>query len=343
MQMPKVVAELGQCRGSFDYAVEGLEAAHNAGCWGAKIQLLQPETIAQPAAPVYWTERRPAITDQRANFAATGCLDYGEVKALAEVADEIGIELIATPFDEDAVEAMSGAGLTYCKIASGDITNERLVWLAAQAFPGRLVVSTGASTPAEISRCLVWIDMASQHMPWALLACSLVYPTDDEHAEIGRVRTLREKLLLQQDVLVGYSDHTRGTRSALVAVGAGAQVLEKHFTLDSSDPSVPDNAFALDRQDMAAYVVAAEHTAEMLGSGELTATTAEAPAWAGARRSICAARDLPAGHMVHAEDVIMLRPWRPDAFSGSEMLLVLDRRTSEAIPAGAPLKLEATY
>lgn len=333
MERPKVVAEIGQGKGRTDYITRAMRCARDAGCWAAKIQLLQPETIAQPRAPVYWDERRPGITDQRASFATVGCLDYDELAGLLRAARAIGVELVATPFDIEAVDVMAAAGMRWCKIASGDITNRRLVEAVGAAFPDGVILSTGAADDREIEEAIGWIGR-----PWAVLACTLAYPTLPADAELARVRTL-EDLLRQRatGARTGYSDHTHASSTAGYAVAAGATVLEKHFTLDRSDPSVPDNAFALDPVGMAAYVEAADRVAELLGSGRLGSIPAEEPARAGARRTVCAARDLPAGHRIRGDDLVMLRPATPGGIEPKDADQLVGCTTSRTLTAGAPI------
>lgn len=334
----RVVAEAGQGKGEFDYLARAIETAAKVGCWGVKIQLLQPDTIAQPDAPVYWDERRPEIAGQRDTFAAVGCLDYRLVTDLVEVAATAGVELLGTPFDLDAVEALRRAGTSYCKIASGDITHEPLIRMAAEAFPGGLILSAGASTAEEIDRALGWVHDASGRYPEAVLACSLAYPTPWDQAELGRIVTLARSLPCP----IGYSDHTPGWVSARVAVGAGATVLEKHFTLDPLDPSVPDNAFALDAQQLRIYVAEANAAAEMMGTGRLVPTDVERPARAGARRSVCTIKDLGSGHRISREDLTDLRPdIGPMGFEPWQREAVIGKTTTVEIPAGAPIRRAA--
>ena len=337
MERPKVVAEIGQGKGSVDYITKALVAARDAGCWAGKIQLLQPETIAQPHADLYWEEHRPGIDDQRASFATVGCLDYGLTAALVDIAADVGIELVATPFDLEAVDVMARSGMRWCKIASGDITNRPLAEAAGKAFPDGVILSTGAATATEIEEALTWIGT-----PWAVLACTLAYPTDAADAELSRIPQVR-RLLAERSpgARVGYSDHTHAPATAGYAVAAGASVLEKHFTLDRADGSVPDNAFAVDPSAMAAYVRAADSAAELLGSGDLQPIAAEGPARVGARRAICAAHDLPTGHRINDEDLVMLRPAVAGAFAPKETHLVTGTTTVRAIGAGCVIERSA--
>lgn len=330
MERPMVVAEIGQGKGNVEYVTKALVAARDAGCWAGKVQLLQPETIAQPSAALYWDERRPGIRDQRASFATVGCLDYDATAKLLEIAAAVGIELVATPFDLEAVDVMARAGMRWCKIASGDITNRPLVEAAGKAFPEGVILSTGAADDAEIEEAIAWIGT-----PWAVLACTLAYPTDADDAELARIPAV-QRLLADRapGAHVGYSDHTHASATAGYAVAAGARVLEKHFTLDRADGSVPDNAFAVDPVDMTAYVAAADAAARLLGSGRLRPIPVEGPARIGARRAICAAHDLPAGHRINAEDLVMLRPAVDGSFAPKDAHRVTGATTVCAIEAG---------
>jgi sialic acid synthase SpsE len=340
---PRVVAEAGQCKGSVDYAIEAMRQAKAAGCWATKIQLLQPDTIARADAAIYWDDTRPEIRDQRTNFATTGCLPYDAVPNLMDAAAEIDIELFASPFDLDAVLAMAKAGMRYCKIASGDVTNESLVRAAAQAFSAGIIMSLGASTEAEILQSVDWIT-DEYARPHALLACSLCYPTPLHRAELRRIDTLR-RLAGEEGWTfeLGYSDHTPGWMTAGLAVAAGATVLEKHFTLDATDPTVPDNGFALNPPAMGAYVAEANRAHAALGAGALDPTNIEMPARTGARRSICAARDLPAGHVVTPDDVTFLRPADPDGLDPSMAGAVTGKTLVVDVPAGAVVPRVAVF
>jgi sialic acid synthase SpsE len=249
----------------------------------------------------------------------------------------VGIELVATPFDLEAVDVMARSGMRWCKIASGDITNQPLVQAAGKAFPNGVILSTGAATGEEINEAIDWIGT-----PWAVLACTLAYPTDDADAELRRIPEVRRLLARRAPgAQVGYSDHTHSSATAGFAVAAGASVLEKHFTLDRSDGSVPDNAFAVDPGAMTAYVEAADGAARLLGAGELHPIAAELPARTGARRTICAARDLPAGHRINAEDLVMLRPAIAGAFVPKDAHHVTGATTVRPIGAGCAIEPSA--
>jgi N-acetylneuraminate synthase len=140
----------------------------------------------------------------------------------------------------------------------------------------------------------------------ALLHCSLAYPTRLEDANLLRIDALSQAF---SDCVIGYSDHTLPTESELaypLAVGRGATIVEKHFTLDPSLPG-DDHYHSVDPPGLARLVkncndawVATRDFKEM--------TDAEARAREGARRSIVAAREIPAGKVIELADVDFKRP-----------------------------------
>lgn len=295
-----VIAEAGQTmEGSVPRAIEMARAAKDAGCWGFKTQLLKPELIAADGAEKYWHDDF-GTNDQREAFAAAGLIDYGAWAEVAKECQQMGIRFCATPFDVGAVEAIA-EHVSLFKVASGDITFRRL--LDAVADKGKLVLlSTGASEADEIGRAYDLLTSAGCEV--VLLACSLVYPCPAKEANLARIG----QLLRFSDGQVGYSDHTTEIFTGGRAAAAGAVLCEKHYTWAGAAGPVADHAMGLDKDAMGAYVVDAHAGAVMRGEGALSSTREEQRARIGARRLLRAARNLPEGHVLQAEDLIELRP-----------------------------------
>ena len=322
----KIVAEAGQCHGgSIRTAIRMVEAAAHAGADAIKFQLLQPETIAQADAPKYWYADGLPTTNQREAFATAGIIPYdawGDIKAAA---DMFGVEFLATPFDDAALDTLAGLGCESVKIASGDITYKPFLKRVAETGMD-VILSTGASRHAEISRALAWLVPAKV----TLLACTLAYPTAVDDANLGRMDALRA--IYGPGCRYGYSDHTSSPRVALAAAAMGASVIEVHFTHDRNATGVPDHKIAVDPAGLATYVQFAREGETMRGDGTLAPIAAEVAALVGARRSVCAARDLPADHELSLTDFVYLRPGDGHAPWAAEQLVGL--RLREAVAAG---------
>lgn len=297
----RVVAEAGQCHGDVGWAVTAAEAAKAAGCWGFKVQVLDPARIAAPDAGRYWATAPDGPTSQRDTFEGNGVLDGGQVREIFAECRRIGIEAFGTPFAPDAVETLVDAGARHMKIASGDVTYRRLLdAVAATGLP--VFLSTGASDGNEVQRAYGRLRDRGAGQVWPL-ACSLTYPCPDDQAHLLRIPYLRSLY----GPRVGYSDHTLTVETGMVAAALGAVVLERHFTVDP-DGGSPDDEMALTPLMMAAYVRGAEAGRRMAGEHGMHPVDAELPARVGARRSVRWARDLPAGHVVGPEDIVEQRP-----------------------------------
>lgn len=326
----RVVAEWGQTnRGSVEIACRQAQATKTAGAWGAKWQLLRPETLTAGYAPAYWTHAAPGER-QFDTFCRNGIIDYGAWREVREECDRLGVAFLATPFDLDAVEALDQLDPDAIKVASGDITYHDL--LRAVAATGRDVfLSTGASHPHEIAAALGILGFART----TLLACDLVYPCPEDQANLARIPVLAE---WAGDGAVGYSDHTLSPTTALAAAAVGATLLEKHCTLDPDGP-VPDDRMGLTPDLLAAYVDWAEDGERLRGIGTIVPSEAEGAARVGARRAWHAIRDLPGGYEIRDGDVAALRPC-PAGCVGVDQQ-VDGYRLKQDVKAGEPLTLVA--
>jgi N-acetylneuraminate synthase/N,N'-diacetyllegionaminate synthase len=214
---------------------------------------------------------------------------------------------MASVFDTDSLTAIAPY-LDAVKIASGDLDFPPL--LACAAATGKPVfLSTGMSYLDEIKSAVTTIE-AHLVMPsrledkLAILHCVSLYPTPREKANLAAIGTLRKTFGLT----VGFSDHTLGIETALAAAALGARVIEKHFTLDKGRTSFRDHALSADPPEMARLAEVLRATDAMVGSGERTMEMADGETRTAARRSIVAARDLPAGTELTISDLDFVRP-----------------------------------
>ena len=334
-----VIAEVGQCHeGDMDRALKMIEAFAQAGCAAVKFQTFDPHLIAVDGAAKYWTDDFGTADQVEAFEAAGNFTDPNDWARLAEHAHANGIEFISTPFDLPSVELLAPL-VDKWKIASGDITNRRLIEKVADTRKD-VILSTGASDLTEVRAALSWIEPTAQAI---LLACSLEYPTPPERAHLGRIETLRRAF---PGVIVGYSDHTTEIISGMVAAGAGAQVLEKHATWTGSmveGGPVADHAMALDPFMMSEYVAYAWRGELLRGQQALGVHEGEQAARIGARRSLYAARAMSKGTVLAGDDVIELRPFDPEGISPADIYDVIGMTLSVDYAEGELLDWDGLY
>jgi sialic acid synthase SpsE len=117
-----------------------------------------------------------------------------------------------------------------------------------------------------------------------------------------------------------------------LSVGLGARIIEKHFTLDKTQTSFRDHQLSADPSDFERMVQGVRNAEKLLGRGEVSLRQCEQAALSSARRSIAAAADLPAGHVVESTDVTWLRPG--NGIPPGEESKIVGRKLKTSIPAG---------
>src|SRR5690606_37239193 len=136
-------------------------------------------------------------------------------------------------------------GAPYVKIASTDVYNHELISLACENF-SRVIISTGMAYLSEIDETFRFIASRYPTVIIELMHCASIYPCSVEEANVQRVEMLRQCFPCP----VGYSDHTAGSETSVMALVKGASLFEKHFTLDRKLPGF-DHSHALEPEDLA--------------------------------------------------------------------------------------------
>jgi sialic acid synthase SpsE len=220
---------------------------------------------------------------------------------LARHAAECGITFFSTPFEDAAVDVLEKVGVPAYKIASYEVNHLPLIERVARTGKPMLI-STGMASLGDIERAL---DTAAAAGARDLLVmhCAVNYPPRFADLNLRAITTLRAAF----QIPIGWSDHTLGHTADVVAVTLGACAVEKHYTLSRDHPG-PDHPFALEPKELTAMVVAIREAEEALGSSVKRVTDAEADLFRLGRRSLVAARDLPAGAELVRSDLAVKRP-----------------------------------
>jgi N,N'-diacetyllegionaminate synthase len=316
-----IVAEIGNNHeGDLGRAREMVARAAEAGADAAKFQMIVPEKLV--------TAKQPSRLAQLSKFQ----FNIGQFEVLAEETKRAGITFLSTPFDLDSIAALEPMVPAY-KIASGD--NDCFPFLERIAATNKpILLSTGMldiTGVAHAKDCIESVWKSRGFDPGlALLHCVVAYPTPPAEANIG---ALREMSAL--NCTLGYSDHTIGNESAVLSVALGSRVIEKHFTLDKNLSEFRDHKLSADPEEFADLVCRVRAAEEMLGTGTKRVMPVEEPALLSARRSIMAARDLPAGTKLAQADLTWLRP-REGLAPGREAELI-GRRLTTAVQGGYPI------
>lgn len=313
MKKPYLIAEIGV--NFYDTArVEGItpmEAAKKyvleakkAGVDAAKFQSYKANTIVSKNSPGYWDFTKEPTPTQYGLFQKHDKFNREDYQEIADYCKEIGIDFISTPFDIESADYLDEMMKVY-KISSSDLTN--LPFIRHIAKKGKpIYLSVGAAYISEIEEAVR--VMKEENCPEiCLLHCVLSYPTKNKDANLNVIKTLKRVF---PDLKVGYSDHTLPDETMTILSTAylyGAEVIEKHFTLDKTLTG-NDHYHAGDPEDFKKAIKNFERIIEISGDREKTVLECEKIPRREARRSLVLTRDLKQGETIKDTDIMAKRP-----------------------------------
>ena len=277
--------------------------AKKAGLDAVKFQSYKAGKIASKFSPSYWDTTEEPETSQYELFRKYDLFGKDEYKELADYCKDIGIIFMSTPFDFEAADYLEEM-MDYFKISSSDLTNLPFIEYIAKKKK-TILLSVGASNEDEIAKAVDIIKKYDTDL--ILLHCVLEYPTPYQHANLGKIKSLRAKF---PNCEVGYSDHTKPTDNAEVIKTAyllGARVIEKHFTLDKTIKG-NDHYHAMDVSDAIKIKRELEKVKILYGQEELSCLDSENVARRNARRSIVLTNAKKVGDVIKKGDLTFKRP-----------------------------------
>lgn len=289
-----IIAEAGvNHNGNVDLARQLIDAAKTAGADAVKFQTFKTENIITHGASMAEYQKDNLGSDisqfQMIKRLELSYSDFASLKAYAEMT---GIDFLSTPDDEESLDFLSDElNLTCIKIGSGEVTNlPFLRRIASKHKP--LILSTGMSTLGEVERAVRVISEVTT-AELILLHCTTNYPCPAEEVNLKAMQTLKQAF----NIRVGYSDHTIGTEVSVAAVALGAELIEKHLTLDKAMEG-PDHRASLDPTEFAELVRQARCIEKAIGDGVKWPNSSEEQIKPLVRRRIVSAIDLEAGTQI---------------------------------------------
>jgi N-acetylneuraminate synthase len=328
---PYIIAEAGvNHEGSMDLAKRLIDEAAEGGAHAIKFQTYKAETIASKDSPYYWDITKEPTRSQFELFKKYDKFWKGEYEELARYCETAGIEFMSTPFDVESANFLNDL-MPVFKISSSDITNLPFIEHMC-AFGKPIILSTGASYLWEVQEAVETIERFGNRL--CLMHCVLNYPTPDPNANLGMIKDLVRRF---PDHVPGYSDHTLPNDMEVLKIATllGAAVIEKHFSHDKSLPG-NDHYHAMDKEDLKRFHAIMDRSFELLGSFTLTALPDEEKARQNARRSLVAAKDIPAGKTIERSDLTWKRP--AHGISPRNIATVVGKKAVHAIAEDSILK-----
>ena len=321
---PMIIAEIGiNHNGDVNLAKKMIEEAKKSGADVVKFQVFSPERLYVES----WAkERKVVFGDEEMtlwDFIDKVKLSWDDLKALKKYAEDLGIGFLATPFSFEDADFLEEIGVQAYKIASMDLNNTPfLKYVARKEKP--IILSTGMGSIGEIEEAVRAI-LNEGNDQIVILHCVSLYPPKPEQVHLRAIETLKRLF----DFPIGFSDHTIGVHIPIAAIALGAQVIEKHFTLDKNLPG-PDQKVSMTPEELKILRKAADEVWMALGRSWKVLTNEELEVARVARRSLVAKRYLKRGHILSEDDVVFKRPG--NGIPPDEIRYVIGRKLKRDIP-----------
>ena len=297
-----IIAEAGvNHNGSIQRAKQMIESAKKCGADIVKFQTANVNSlVSQYAQMANYQKKNIGKEESQKEMLDKLILPFESFLELKSHCDTVGIQFLSTPFDIESIQFLNEL-VPFWKIPSGEITN--YPYLVEIGKTGKQVIlSTGMSEMEEIAAAITLLkENGTKEI--TLLHCNTQYPTPYADVNLRAMKTLKDTFHLP----TGYSDHTEGIEIPIAAVSMGAEVIEKHFTLDRSLPG-PDHKASLEPDELQAMVKAIRNVEIAMGDGVKTVSRSEKENLNIARKSIIAAVNICWGELFTEKNLTTKRP-----------------------------------
>ena len=311
-----VIAEGGlNHNGDINIAKKLIDSAKECGANAIKFQ-------------TYKTENFVRETNQYFDVFKNAELNFEQFEELKNYSKSIGLTFFSTPFDIESAEFLNQLEIPCFKIASSDLTNLPLITKIAK-MQKPMIISSGLSTMNEINDA-VNCCLFEGNNQIALLHCVANYPTQPNEVNMNVINTLKKTF----DFPIGYSDNGESSLVDIVAVSMGANIIEKHFTLDKK-MSGPDHGFSIDPNGLKSLISQIHEIDQMKGDGIKIPQFSEIKNRLTIRKSITAKRDLQQGEKIQEDDIAIKRP--ADGIEPKYLTMILGKTINTNIKKDSPI------
>ena len=243
-----IIAEAGvNHNGNISNAKDLIDVAAAAGADAVKFQAFKTENlILDTVKKAPYQQKTTNPKESQFDMLKRLEINKSQNKELIEYCEKNNIIFLSTPFDEESIDELNELDVSAFKVASTDTTN--LLFLKKIAKTGKpIFLSTGMSYMAEIETALE--ELYAFNKDIILLQCTANYPIKDIEANLNVIKTFKSKF----NILLGYSDHSKGIGASPYAIPLGVRVVEKHFTIDDKQEG-PDHEASLNPKQLCQYV-----------------------------------------------------------------------------------------
>jgi N,N'-diacetyllegionaminate synthase len=284
-----IVAEGGiNHNGSVKIAKEIIKKATKSGANAIKFQSFKAEDLTSEHSKYYKLFKKLELTDEK----FTEIFDYGK---------SLGTTVFSSPFSNTAIDFLEKQKVPAFKIASGDITNLPLIKYASLKNK-TMIISTGMSTMKEVEEAVNEIKK-TKNKKIILMHSVSSYPTPFNEVNLQSISSLKKKFSFP----VGFSDNGSNNLVPVIAVSQGANIIEKHFTINKKLKG-PDHKISADPKELSQIIKNIRDVETMLGDGIKNYQKSEKENRIHVRRSLTAKMDISKNMKITEKMIAIKRP-----------------------------------
>lgn len=324
--MKKIIAEIGSSHdGSFGNAMKLIEEAKKCDADFVKFQhhIAEYESLPNAPSPTYFK------SEDRFEYFRRTSFDLEQLSKLKKFTEKLGMNFMISPFSEEALEVLKKINVKFYKIASGEVTNHRLIEKLNKTKK-KIFMSTGMSSWEEIDKAIKILNKQKT----VIMQCSSIYPCPEKNVGLNVLTELKKRYRMA----IGFSDHYLGYEAALAAAALGAEVIEKHITF-SRKMYGSDASNAMEINDFKKYV-SRIRSVWMMNENPVDKNNIKV--YKDTKRifekSIIINKNLSKNHKIKLEDLAFKKPG--DGISAMDYKSVIGRRLKYSINENTKLKLK---
>lgn len=316
-ELPYVIAEAGSnFNQNIDTAKELINVAAGAGANAVKFQLFRADLLYPNGGELYDIFKSIELNPEW-------------VPILEQHCREQNIHFLASAFDKYSIDVLEAVNVPAHKIASSETTDlQFLHYVASKGKP--IIISTGMCDMVDVEEA-VNICLAAGNSQIMLMQCGAMYPLPIECANLKVIETYAKRF----NCITGFSDHTLGQTTSTTAIGLGASIFEKHFTLDRNSEG-PDHFYALEPDELKSYISGLHEAYKSLGSSIKEMLPKEKEL--GRREGLYLTRNMSKGEIITEADIAIKRP--ATGIRERYASVVIGMTTTKALEEGQSLKWE---
>ena len=298
-----IIAEAGvNHNGKLDLALKLCDSAKKSGVDAIKFQTWKTENSVTMTTNLASYQESNISNGKISQFEMLKKLElrYNDFVTIKDYCEKIGIIFLSTPDDSESLVFLTKLDINFIKVGSGEVNNTPFLReIGSTKMP--VVLSTGMSNLGEVERAYnTLIEAGTPKI--SLLHCTSNYPCPMDEVNLTAMITLRDAFKCE----VGYSDHTEGIEISIAAVALGAEIIEKHFTLDKSMEG-PDHKASLDPMELAEMVKAIRNIEKAMGNGVKKANKSEKEIEKVIKKKIVASKNISKGEIFSNSNITVKR------------------------------------